>query len=138
MAKGKSKIGGGSSSGGRSEAEQNVKGINGYKVTTASGDEMELFFAKNGDTNYYKRDLTEMFEETPNNWTEKQMIDRINENGGKAEKYSKKELVDKEQNRIEQRKQSDALLNQAYVSDKTMKKGSKANRIRNRNRKAGR
>ena len=139
MAKGASKLGGGNNGGrGMSEAVQNMKGINGYKVTTATGDEVEMFFTKNGDTNYYKNSLTDTFEETPNNWTEKQMIDRINENGGNAQKYSKQELEDKEQTRIEQRRQSDKLLDAAYLQDETMKRGSRANRIRNRNRKRGR
>lgn len=116
----------------RAEAIERVRDVNGYNVKTADGTNVDYYFVKNGDNTYYGTEINHIDEVTPNNWTEKQMINRIKSNGGTVSQYKEKEIVDKEVARIKDRRATDKFLNESYVQDKTMKKGSKANRIRGR------
>ena len=77
MAKGK----GGGGGAFAQEATKNVKGVTGYKVERPDGTTMEFFFQKRDGETYMKNDLGGIPSETPNGWTEQQMISRIKENG---------------------------------------------------------
>lgn len=120
---------------GRGTAAEAVKGMTGYKVQTASGDNMEVYFRKQGGETYYTSEFGAIPEKTPNNMTEREMVNRIKDNGGKVEKYTKAELVEKEEKRRKNRKESDKMLDQAYVNDRDMKQGSRSDRTGNRARR---
>ena len=125
MAKGSSKGGGG----GANNALLNIENTNGYDITTANGEKMQFFIRDNGKgTTFFRRDLSDMLEPTPAGMTEKQMIQAIKDNGGTVKKIPAKQLEAMELKRLADRKKTDAFLNQAYVNDTTMKKGSKTNR----------
>ena len=113
----------------RSQAYANTEGINGYTVTSANGDNTEFYFAKttSGRT-LYGNYINHIDNPTPNGWTEKQMIDRVKQNGGSASKYTKNQLVDKEVARLEDRKATDDFLNKEYVRNKGADLGHKAYR----------
>ena len=136
MGRGSSKAGGGGkTSAFTKEAEKNVRGMTGYNVTTANGDKMEFFFIKDGGETLYTNSIGGMPEITPNNWSEKQMIERIKGNGGSAEKYSKKELVEKEARRLEYRAKTSKVLDEAYARNKV---GDQVNKAYRNTRKANR
>ena len=133
MGRGSSKAGGGSGGGGM--VADAIKGMTGYKIQTPSGDNMEMYFEKrNGDT-YYTSEIGATPERTPNGMTEREMVSRIQDNGGVVEKYTKSELIEKEERRRKNRKESNKMLDQAYVNDKDMKQGSRSDRTGNRVRR---
>ena len=132
MGRGSSKAGGSAFT---KEAEKNVSGMTGYNVTTANGDTMEFFFRKDGGETFYTNSIGGTPEPTPNNWTEKQMIERIEDNGGSTEKYSKKELVEKEAKRLEDRAKTSKVLDAAYARNKV---GDQVNKAYRNTRRASR
>ena len=109
----------------------NIENTNGYDITTANGEKMQFFIRQtDGGVTFFRRDLSDIMEPTPEGMTEKEMIQAIKNNGGTVRKISAKQLEAMERARLAARKKSDELLNQAYVNDKKKKKGSKANRKR--------
>ena len=120
------------------QAKQNIQGVTGYNVTAANGDNMEFYFKKSGDNTFYANKIGDMYEPTPNNWTEKQMINRIKSNGGTADKYSNTQLLDKEINRIKDRAEMNTFLNNAYARNKEADQGNKAYRNTKKSRRIAR
>ena len=121
------------------QAEQNIKGLSGYKVTNSNGETTEFYFYKSNGNTYYGNSINTTIEETPNGWTEKQMIERIKNSGGTAEKYSKNKLLNTEIKRLEDREKIDKFLNQetarnrgADVTNKGYRNTRKAGRIARR------
>ena len=96
---------------------------------------MQYFFQKQDGVTYYKNGIGEIGEPTPQNMTEQQMIDRMKSNGATVNKMSKSELTQIYDDYKADRKQTNDFLDQAYVQDKTMKRGSKYNRIGTRVRR---
>ena len=121
-------------SGGGGGAATALNGTSGYNVTV-NGQNMQYFFEKQDGVTYYKNSIGAIGEPTPENMTERQMIDRMKNNGVTVNKMSKSELTQLYDSYKSDRAQMNEFLNQAYVQDKTMKKGSKANRIGSRVRR---
>lgn len=61
--------------------------------------------------------------------TIKQLQDRAKKNGYKVETFTQKDLDKKEKIKKQQRAETDKILNQVYVSDKTFVRGSRMDRI---------
>lgn len=101
----------------------------GYVVTTATGETMQWYFSKANGQTYYRNEIGEIPTPTPNGWTEKQMIDRVVANGGKAQAKSRSELIKEYTQFANNKKEMNDFLNQAYVSDRTFVKQSRALRI---------
>jgi len=80
-----------------------------------------------GET-YYSNSLGVVPEPTPNDWTEKEMIDAIKNNGSQVQKYSKSELVNKEAERLKDREETERFLNLEYARNKGADIGAKAYR----------
>lgn len=120
------------------EAKQNIQGVNGYSVKAANGENMEFYFRKSGDNTFYANRIGDRYEPTPNNWTEKQMINRIKSNGGTADKYSNTQLLDKEINRLKDRAEMNTFLNNAYARNKEADLGHKAYRNTKKSRRISR
>ena len=119
MGRGASKAGGLSGGGTiTTQAKENIKGLTGYSITTSSGDEIEFYFRKSGDDTFYSNTINGNFEQTPNNWTEKEMIQAVENNGGSANKYSNKQLLNIEKNRLEEKRKTDEFLNKEYARNK--------------------
>ena len=125
----------------RATAIDNVDGVNGYAVKTSNGENMEFYFKKTNEGTFYGNAINRIDEPTPNNMTERQMIDRIKSNGGKTSKYSKNELVDKEVTRIQDRRETNNMLNREYARNRGADQNAKAyrntrraNRIARRNK----
>lgn len=116
MGRGSSKAGGGG--GGNAlatQAVQNVQGVTGYHVKRSDGVELDFFFqTQNGDT-YVSNSLGEIPQPTPNGWTETQMVNTIRQFGGQVTTYSKKQLVNMETQRLQDRQATNNLLNQSYA-----------------------
>lgn len=125
MAKGKSGIGGNSFS---KQAAENVKGVNGYNVVSSDGTKREFYFQTEGGKTYYSNSLGVVLEPTPNDWTEKEMIDAIKNNGGQVQKYSRSELVNKEAERLKDREETNRFLNNEYARNSGADIGAKAYR----------
>lgn len=117
----------GASSGGGSGGKDS-----GYVIKTENGETLNMYFSKQGGKTYYSNTINGIPEPTPNNWTEKQMIDRITENGGTITKKTKADLRREYSNYQQGRKETNAILDRAYVSDSTFVRGSRADRIRRR------
>lgn len=101
----------------------------GYVVTSATGQTTEWYFTKANGQTYYRNTIGEMPTPTPNGWTEKQMIDRVVANGGSAQAKSRSELKREYSQFVNEKEQTNELLNQAYVSDRTFVRDSRALRI---------
>lgn len=112
-----------------SQARENIKGVSGYNVTTADGGTMEFYFAKNddGDT-LYGNSINNIANETPNGWTENQMIAAIQNNGGTVDKYSKNQLLQIEVDRLNDRVATNTMLNNAYARNADADVGHRAYR----------
>lgn len=126
MGRGSSKGGGGGAL--AAEARERVKGVTGYNITRADGGKMEMFFRESGGETYYSNDIGELPTPTPNGWTAAEMIARIEQNGGTATKYTKAQLVKKETERLEARRQTDELLNREYARNRHADANNKAYR----------
>ncbi|MBR5677081.1 MAG: hypothetical protein IKX20_02975 [Paludibacteraceae bacterium] len=134
MAKGSSKAGGGAG-GIVKQATENVKGINGYEVTTANGNKLEFFMRKVDGETFYSNQLGAIPESTPNGMSEQQMLDAITRNGGTVRKYSKQELVNMESQRLKDRQETNEFLNQQYARNKG---GDQVNKAYRNTKKANR
>ena len=97
----------------------------GYTVTSATGQTMEWYFSSANGQNYYRNSIGEIPEPTPNNWTDKQMIARVKENGGTAKEKTKTELKKEYAQYTSEKEATNRLLNQAYVSDRAFVKNSR-------------
>ena len=128
-------MGRGSSKAGGAGGNIDIKGINGYDVKTADGQKMTFFFEKSEGITYYKNGIGEIGEPTPNNMTEKEFISRVEQNGASVDKMTKSEVKRKYDEYKKDREETNRVLDEAYVRDKTMKKGSKTNRIGTRVRR---
>ena len=127
MGRGTSKAGGGAggNSSLQSQATQNVKGVSGYNVTRSDGVNLDFFFQTvDGDT-YYSNNLGDIPQPTPNNWTESEMISNIQNFGSTVSRYTKKQLVNMETQRLQQRQQTNDILNQAYARNSGADVGSR-------------
>lgn len=144
MGRGSSKIGGGGGAGGDnsilSQAKENIKGVSGYNVTAANGDNIEFYFSKdsNGNT-LYGNAINDITNETPNNWSESQMINAIKNNGGSVSKYNQNQLLQIEVNRLNDRAATNTVLNNAYarnagadIGHRAYRNTRRANRINRR------
>lgn len=128
MGRGSSKASGGSG------VVAALKGVSGYNVTF-NGEDRQYFFEKHDDVTYYKTSINDIGEPTPNNMTETQMVNRMKENGASVNSMSKSELTKLYKGYQDDRKKTNEILNLAYVQDKTMKRGSRTNRIGTRVRR---
>ena len=99
-------------------------------ITLGSGDNATRYvFSKHGATNYYSRDGSDPMP-TPDNMTEKEFLRRAKSNGAII---TSKKIKRKSKNQIEKEKKArNDFLDRAYVSDRTMVKGSRAAAKRNR------
>ena len=119
MGRGTSKAGGSGGGGSiNTQAKENIKGLSGYNIVTANGDNVEFYFRKSEGDTYYSNTINGDFEQTPNNWTEQEMIQAVKNNGGTVDKYSNKQLIDIEEKRLKDRAETDKLLNQQYARNK--------------------
>lgn len=116
-----------------------VKGINGYNVVTANGENRTFYFEKSGDTTYYRNSINGVGEPTPENMTEKEMIQRIQNNGGTVTKKTTKELQAEMDAYKKDREATNELLNNVYArnrgadqNNKAYRNTRKANRIARR------
>lgn len=116
--------------GGRGASSGGGGGLAGIKSTFAvsdqDGNDMGLIIEANGKT--FWQNARGRISELPDNVTAKEYVDRVTKNGGAAKKLSKADLAKKDAEHKAYRKAMDAFLNNADVTDKTMKKGTKANR----------
>lgn len=128
MGRGSSKVGGGNQTV-LSQAQENIKGVSSYNVVTADGGTMDFYFIKTsgGDT-LYGNSINGIANETPNGWTENQMITAIQNNGGTVDKYSKNQLLQIEIDRLNNRAATNAILDNAYVRNTVTDAGNRAYR----------
>ena len=119
MGKGTSPMGRSSGSEIAVQAKANIKGVEGYKITNKDGDTIEIYFRKSGDTTYYSRSINDIGDATPNGWTKEQMLARVKGNGGSYSRYSKKDLLAQEVKRLKGKSQTEKLLNQSSVRNKS-------------------
>lgn len=104
----------------------------GYTITSENGQTIEWYFRKEGNNTYYSNTINGIPKPTPNNLTEKEMIERVKANGGVVNKKSKAQLKSEQKEYERQRKETDDILNQAFLRDKDFVRGSRSNRIRSR------
>lgn len=103
----------------RATAIDNTKGVTGYDITAANGDKTEFYFHKSPDGGtLYGNSINHIDTNTPNGWTEKEMIQAVKNNGGSASKYSQNQIVDKEVARLNDRAATNDFLNKEYVRNK--------------------
>ena len=90
---------------------------------------MDFYFIKTsgGDT-LYGNSINGIANETPNGWTENQMITAIQNNGGTVDKYSKNQLLQIEIDRLNNRAATNAILDNAYVRNTVTDAGNRAYR----------
>ena len=121
MAKGESGIGSNAIS---KEAAERVKGMSGYHVS-GDGIDLDFYFQKVDGETYVSNNIGDIPEPTPNNWTEKEMIDALKQNGSQVEKYSKSQLINQESERIKYRQQTNDFLNNEYARNSGADIGAK-------------
>ena len=130
MGRGSSKAGGGGGNGNAlaTQAAQNVQGVTGYHVTRSDGVNLDFFFQTQNGGTYVSNSLGDIPQPTPNGWTETQMVNTIRQFGGQVTTYSKKQLINMETQRLQDRQATNDLLNQAYARNGAADVGSKAYR----------
>ena len=104
----------------------------GYVVTSSTGQKTQWYFTRANGQTYYRNEIGEIPSPTPNGWTEKEMIDRVVANGGKAQAKSRSELKKEYAQFVREKEQTNVLLDQAYVSDRTFVRDSRALRVARR------
>ena len=115
MGRGSSKAGGGGGNPLVTQATQNVQGVTGYNVTRSDGVNLNYFFqTQNGET-YVANNLGDVPRPTPNGWTETQMINTVRQFGGQVTPYTHQQLINMETQRLQDRQQTNAFLDQSYV-----------------------
>lgn len=123
-------MGGRGSSGGISKAV-------GLKVTK-NGQTITYYFYRMDGKNYYQRGLEEFPEETPNNMSMSEFKRRVISNGATVKDISAAEKRKSEIAREAGKKETERILNQSYLTDRTFVKGSQAERKRRRAEKRNR
>lgn len=123
-------MGGRGSSGGISKAV-------GLQVTK-NGQTMTYYFYRMDGKNYYQRGLEEFPEETPNNMSMSAFKMRVISNGATVKDISSAEKRKAEIAREAGKKETERILNQSYLTDRTFVKGSQMERKRRRAEKRNR
>lgn len=123
-------MGGRGSSGGISKAV-------GLKVTK-NGQTITYYFYRMDGKNYYQRGLEEFPEETPNNMSMSEFKRRVISNGATVKDISAAEKRKSEIAREAGKKETERILNQSYLTDRTFVKGSQTERKRRRAEKRNR
>lgn len=101
------------------------------------GVKMQYFFLSKGGNNYYKRSIQGTPKPTPQNMTASEFRSRAISNGAKVKNISSAQVKKLEKQYGENKKKTDKILDQAYVSDRHFVKGSRSERKVNRGRGRG-
>ena len=114
--------------GGRGRAGGGI-GVSGLSATK-NGETVNFFFYKMGKETLYANDLTSIPEKTPNGMTMSDFKQRLIANGSTVREISASEIKKMEEKRKADRAETGKFLDKAYLSDKTMVKGSRMERKR--------
>lgn len=122
-------MGGRGASSGRAGGGKTLQGVS---FTNLQGKTTTWYFQSNGKTNFYKTGIGDVPKPTPNNMTPKEMISRL-KNTAKDVKIINKSQYDKAvKEHKAYRKEMDAMLNNADLSNSTRVKSARAFRKGNR------
>ena len=101
-----------------------IGGSSGISPTTSAytvkngNNTVEWYFSKSGDTNYYRNTINGQPEPTPNNWSPKEMIDRVKENGGTVEKKTTAQLKKEVKKYQKEKAEMNDFLNREYARNR--------------------
>ncbi len=113
-------------------AKSSGSGYTGLDVTTKDGETTRYYFTSNAGENYYQRGIGGNPEPTPLNMSAKEFRDRVEKSGASVREVSSAERRSDEDDYKRDRASTNKFLNAADVQDRTMKRGSKANRLASR------
>lgn len=113
-------------------AKSSGSGYTGLDVTTKDGETIRYYFTSNAGENYYQRGIGGNPEPTPLNMSVKEFRDRVEKSGASVREVSSAERRSDEDDYKRDRASTNKFLNTADVQDRTMKRGSKANRLASR------
>lgn len=113
---------------------ENSSSFSGLRVETKDGFRVTYFFTSKNGINYYQRGISVEPEQTPNNISKLEFRKRLVENGASVKEISLKEKKKMEKEYEKERKITEQQLIQHDLQDKTMKYGTRMNRIMNRRR----
>lgn len=99
---------------------------------TIDGKTTRYYFTKSGGTNYYQRGIGDVPQPTPLNMSSGEFKKRVENNGAVTKNVSAAQKRADERSYKKDRQETNRFLNQNDVSDRDLKKGSRAERIRNR------
>lgn len=113
---------------GKSGGSSRISGLD----VTLNGETTRYYFTKSGSQNYYQRGVDGTPEPTPLNMSAKEFRDRVEKSGASVREVSSAERRSDEDDYKRDRASTNKFLNAADVQDRTMKRGSKANRLASR------
>ena len=113
---------------GKSGGSSRISGLD----VTLNGETTRYYFTKIGSQNYYQRGVDGTPEPTPLNMSVKEFRDRVEKSGASVREVSSAERRSDEDDYKRDRASTNKFLNTADVQDRTMKRGSKANRLASR------
>jgi hypothetical protein len=113
---------------GKSGGSSRISGLD----VTLNGETTRYYFTKIGSQNYYQRGVDGTPEPTPLNMSAKEFRDRVEKSGASVREVSSAERRSDEDDYKRDRASTNKFLNTADVQDRTMKRGSKANRLASR------
>ena len=99
---------------------------------TIDGKTTRYYFTKSGGTNYYQRGIGDVPQLTPLNMSAGEFKKRVENNGAVTKNVSAAQKRADERSYKKDRQETNRFLNQNDVSDRDLKRGSRAERIRNR------
>lgn len=99
---------------------------------TIDGKTTRYYFTKSGGTNYYQRGIGDVPQPTPLNMSAGEFKKRVENNGAVTKNVSATQKRADERSYKKDRQETNQFLNQNDVSDMDLKRGSRAERIRNR------
>lgn len=99
---------------------------------TIDGKTTRYYFTKSGGTNYYQRGIGDVPQSTPLNMSAGEFKKRVENNGAVTKNVSAAQKRADERSYKKDRQETNRFLNQNDVSDRDLKRGSRAERIRNR------
>lgn len=101
-------------------------------AVTYEGKTTNYYFTRVGNQNYWQEGISGIPEPVPLNMSASEFKTRVEKNGATTRKISETERQNQNKAYKAYRKDMDAFLDQASVSDRTMSKGSKLDRAYNR------
>lgn len=124
-------MGGRGGSSGISAKSDNLRRT-GLDVTTKGGKTTRYYFTNNAGENYYQRGIGGTPNPTPLNMSAQEFRDRAEKSGASVRQLSSSEILADVRSYTENRTITNRFLNLADVQDRTMKRGTKANRTASR------